>query len=218
MRRDGNIGALAIFNVPVGERGTYLNDLWTNPRKAYRITDEDRIPGEDLSGQAVMEYLIRDTYRRGGELELLGGDTIARRWYFSKFGFGVKAPKPPPATSCVIMDYSEHECVSVNPRLGTTEREMFLPRDRQEEFLERHAGSRALIRSAPTPVEASMRTAVPAFSAATARPLCGHEAKRADREPETLLGHEAPADRYLGTSAPASPIDDAALSSLRSSP
>ena len=144
IRRDGEIGALAIINPRVVERGMYLNDLWTNPRKAYRITEDDRIPGEDLSGQAMMEYLIRDTYRRGWELELLAGDTIARRWYFTKFGFGVRTPKRSDPVA-LAMDYSEHQCVWVNPRLGTTEREMYLPRDRQEEFIERHAGTRALI-------------------------------------------------------------------------
>jgi hypothetical protein len=164
IRRDGGIGALAIINARVVESSMYLNDLWTNPRKAYRITDRDRIPGEDLSGQAMMEYLIRDTYRRGWELELLAGDTIARRWYSSKFGFGVRTPKPSDPVG-LAMDYSEHQCVWVNPRLGTTEREMYLPRDRQAQFLAKHGGSSALIPSVPAPFAASCSTAVSAFPA-----------------------------------------------------
>ena len=87
----GPLGALAVRR-PAG-KSVFLDDLWSDPRKAYQITDDDKIKGHDASGAAALAHVIREAHGRGGDVKLTGGNRKAREYYHG-VGFGVMAHPP----------------------------------------------------------------------------------------------------------------------------
>jgi hypothetical protein len=135
--RDGVIGALMIAETIVNH--VFLDDLWSNPRKALSLSEADAAAVRgDLSGAAAMEYVIKWARDARLEIRLLGGDRSAREFYWKNYGFGVRVnPRRPEAKGGPKdpVDYGRHHAVEVNPQEGTTERSMVLPLPDQMRFL-----------------------------------------------------------------------------------
>ena len=137
VNRDGVIGALIIAEERVNN--LFLDDLWSNPRKAFALTEGDRAAVRgDLSGAAAMEHVIKWAHRLGKEIRLLGGDRSAREFYWKNYGFGVRVNQRRPGAKGGPrdpMDYGRHHAIEVNPQEGTTERDMVLPVAGQAQYL-----------------------------------------------------------------------------------
>jgi hypothetical protein len=143
VHREGRVGALMVRR-QLADGGVFLDDLWSDPRKAHQITSNDRIQGTDASGTVALAHAVREAHAGGGDLKLIGGNRGARRFYYNA-GFGVKARPPGKTFGSPVASYDEHEAVNVDPvrhnaeadprRQQSTEREMFLAHDRQRAAL-----------------------------------------------------------------------------------